>query len=131
MTTEITKVTRVGAGALNPKHLQFGCGFPAQWGFCQSDGQGGEPPKDAGTIHFTVGQIDEEIYDDGVTVSVTLQQLMEDIFDSIASGVGESRHISEADHIADAKRIVAALRAAADWLDGKCGKPFPQPSAPQ
>lgn len=128
MSVDIFKVVKQGDGRLEANDLDFGVGFPAEWGFCGSDGIGGKTPDDAGTIYFAVSAAADELYEDGVIVSVTLQQMVEDYFDCCTSPIAEPRLV-EGEHIADAERIIAALRSAADWLENRCAKPVPQKTA--
>lgn len=93
--------------------LQFGAGFPVEWAFSNDDGMGGTPPADAGTIYFTVSRAGEELYEDGVTVSCTLQQLVEFMHE----GTKGHDDLIGGEHLPDAQRLITALRSAADWLD--------------
>lgn len=105
-------------GTLRFDDIEFGAGFPAMWGFCESDGKHGQAPQDAGTIHFTViRRADEgEIYEDGVTVAVTLADLVEDVLDGIQD---RPSGIIGAEHIADARRLAEALKAAAMMIEDR------------
>lgn len=98
--------------------MEFGAAFPAMWGFSKSDGQGGKPPEDAGTLYVTIGWKGCEIYEYGLTVKFTLQDLIEE---HIASAGGSDGLICE-DHKDDAKKIITRLRDAADALEKKLSK---------
>ena len=93
--------------------LQFGAGFPVQWGFANSDGQGGKPPQDAGTLYVTVAHRDDEIYEYGLTVKFTINDLVKDMIHGFNGGDG----LIDALHTSDAKNLISRLRDAADLLE--------------
>ena len=102
------------------ENLEFGVSFPIEWGFCNSDGLGGTTPEDPGTIYFTVGVKGEEIYENGVTVSITLKEILEEYLD----GVGNNEKVTSDEHVADAQKLIAEFRARADWLESKLAPPI-------
>lgn len=97
--------------------LQFGAGFPALWA-PRGDGLGGPPPDDFGTLHFTVATQNDEIFEDGVTVSVTLRELVEDL----VSGCTEDDGLVKGEWATNLAKIAEAMKDAAAWLDSKLEK---------
>jgi hypothetical protein len=93
--------------------------FPIEWNFGESptDGHGGEPVKDAGTVYVSLEEEDlkdpgDDLDGKGVVVRTSLNEMVDYCLDGWSEG-----EFTGSEFAAASKALATALRDAADKLD--------------
>lgn len=110
--------TEIDGETLRASDIQFAVSLPIWWAPDNDNGLGGPPVVDAGTLHISVAHEGEDLFGEGLTVSVSLGDILEEQLEGAVTLPGyPNEGYVEGKRVDALKQIANELRVQASRLD--------------